>query len=445
MTAFTYLDAPAAESQLAQLAAQFYALHHPAGHFPAVEYLPLCPKQSRLDRGLRAVFMDMDGTTTTTEFISNHAMGIALTNVSCPGQDAQAVALSEEDVAHMIGHNLTTNLRYIHRHYAARVDPALAFEHYLDAALWLQHHAINPAHRSSLPDDLDALGLGTIASELLALAPGSLPQHLPRFRAQTAGALNVADPEVWNRVGAALYYRQYHALLRRIDAGEGQQLARELFGTPQISAVLPLPGVGYWQALVKGVLTPESAQQCVEWFVKDSAPVVAHTAPLARLAKLFQARPAKIALVTSSLRAEADIVLREIFRVLRSEIELAPWPDAIQSALLACYRDPAEHYDAIITANDAHEHRLKPHRDLYAIALSRVGMAHEDLDRVLGLEDTEAGVVALRAAGIGMACALPYEGTITQNFAAAAAVCYRGLPEVLLEKHCFIPEANWPA
>lgn len=63
-------------------------------------------------------------------------------------------------------------------------------------------------------------------------------------------------------------------------------------------------------------------------------------------------------------------------------------------------------YDAFITATDSNEIRLKPHRDLYSIALNQMGIASKDFNKVLGLEDSESGTFAIRAAGVGLCCAV---------------------------------------
>jgi beta-phosphoglucomutase len=78
--------------------------------------------------------------------------------------------------------------------------------------------------------------------------------------------------------------------------------------------------------------------------------------------------------------------------------------------------DPAEFYDSIITAGTAIRHgqvgtlgelEAKPHPWLYAeVARVGLGIDFADRHRVVGLEDSGAGVVSVRLAGfavIGMA------------------------------------------
>jgi beta-phosphoglucomutase-like phosphatase (HAD superfamily) len=98
-------------------------------------------------------------------------------------------------------------------------------------------------------------------------------------------------------------------------------------------------------------------------------------------------------------------------------------------------RSPDAYYDAILTASDSSEIRLKPHRDLYSIALHRLGLSPDDFDAVLGLEDSESGLIAIRGAGIGLAVAVPFAQTRGHDLAAAAKINHGGLPELMFEDH----------
>jgi beta-phosphoglucomutase-like phosphatase (HAD superfamily) len=102
-------------------------------------------------------------------------------------------------------------------------------------------------------------------------------------------------------------------------------------------------------------------------------------------------------------------------------------------------------FDGFVCASDACEPRLKPHRDLYALALYQMSIARADYPCVVGLEDTEPGVISLRAAGIGCAVALPNHDTSGQNYAAATEVVRGGLPELMLARNLLLTDAEVPA
>jgi len=104
----------------------------------------------------------------------------------------------------------------------------------------------------------------------------------------------------------------------------------------------------------------------------------------------LKARGIKIGLVTSGLHEKA-------------------WPEILSAFRQLGLGDPREFYDAIVTAGQAirkgevgtlGELEAKPHPWLYA-ETARVGLGIEPArrHRVLGMEDSAAGVVSVRLAG----------------------------------------------
>jgi hypothetical protein len=236
------------------------------------------------------------------------------------------------------------------------------------------------------------------------------------------------------RGGIEIYYARYHQILQGIARGGGRELAALLLGDATRRLIEPMPGVGLFLATAKGLLNGEIAG-----LVLDHLGI----APTGRerylaAADRFAREPAKIAIVTSSIRYEAEIVLGELFNVLREQVADWPLPQAARERLRELFAGPAACYDAIITASDSSEIRLKPHRDLYSIALHRLGLLPDHFGEVLGLEDSESGVIAIRAAGVGLAVAVPFAQTLGHNLEAAARVNADGLPQVMLEDGFFI-------
>jgi beta-phosphoglucomutase-like phosphatase (HAD superfamily) len=96
----------------------------------------------------------------------------------------------------------------------------------------------------------------------------------------------------------------------------------------------------------------------------------------------------------------------------------------------------------MITASDSSEIRLKPHRDLYSIALHRIGLGPEEFDQVIGFEDSESGTIAIRAAGVGCCVAVPFAETAGHDLSAASHIAKGGVPEAMLLEQLFLrPEA----
>ncbi len=105
--------------------------------------------------------------------------------------------------------------------------------------------------------------------------------------------------------------------------------------------------------------------------------------------------------MTASIAFETHATMREVCRVMSLRVQDWPISQAGKDRVLAGLADYRTPFDAFICATDACEHRLKPHRDLYSLALSHMALPKSDYAFCVGLEDTEPGIISLRAAGIG--------------------------------------------
>jgi len=139
----------------------------------------------------------------------------------------------------------------------------------------------------------------------------------------------------------------------------------------------------------------------------------------------LKARGVKIGLVTSGLHQKA-------------------WPEIVSAFAAMGLGDPLAFYDSIVTAGYAvksgqagtlGEQQAKPHPWLYAEVLLPLGVPR---DEVVGIEDSSAGVVSIRLAGV--AALGVEEGTIrTGGTAPLCAAIRPGLPEIwrdLLAERC---------
>jgi beta-phosphoglucomutase-like phosphatase (HAD superfamily) len=130
--------------------------------------------------------------------------------------------------------------------------------------------------------------------------------------------------------------------------------------------------------------------------------------------------------------------MNEVFNVLRKNIASLPLTQSKKELLLNKFSDFKNVYDAFITASDSNEIRLKPHRDLYSIALQQMSIHQNNFNSVIGFEDSESGTIAMRAAGINLAVALPFAQTKGHNLTAASFICNGGLAEVILKHKFFV-------
>jgi beta-phosphoglucomutase-like phosphatase (HAD superfamily) len=426
---------------LGQASGEYAVLENPAHIYPRYEVVPLAPVRSSLDDGCAAVLLDMDGTTTTTEVFCCRAMEEALRRMSGADREMWPGLDPSRDYPALIGYSGAENMRYLFTNFGPLLRAEETRAAFVEAAAWC------------LGPDADPAGRGEVRALLRQLGLGGLEQH-PRFQAlacldgdaaireaaRLSGGLPPPDLEdrvTLGRVGLVIYARQYHRLLASLDT------------LPPGALVSPLPGVGVFVALVTGRLGAEAGAcagplcAALEAGGGEPPPPARARETLAWLGRYFEAAPAKTAVITSSSAYETGHVLRHVFRGLRAEAGEWPVTPERRETVCAAFADPETFYDAIVTSSETAEMRLKPCRDPYSQALHRLGLAPGDFHRVAGFEDTEPGIVSLRAAGVGCAAAMPFAGTEAHDFRAAAHVAYGGLPEVLLN-HALFMRAGLP-
>lgn len=451
MATACYLSHPEAAGHLADVAVEFALLRNPGYVFPPQELVPLGRKYAALHDGCAAVVLDMDGTTTLTEDLCLHALEYLVRQMTGrPEKRAWPGLEPAVDYPHIIGHSATSNIEYLLQAYGAAVRPQ-AFElAYVKAAAWNFVHAPHAARKAETRENLAALGMSAATEDaafvaLAAMVPGRVAvdaDALESVRRKYEKPLRHALRLPGNRIRAALdiYYESLHGMFSRIDAGRGVAVAEEVYGAGHTHPIVPLPGLGELMAIAKGLLG-ENAQNLARQLAEHVPGTIADAAArLGALGGYFSRFPAKVALCTSSTAYEVRVVLGEVFRGLRETIRQWPVGEQLRETLLEAFASPEIFYDAMVTASETHEVRLKPHRDLYSIAMHRLGITPNDFHRVVGFEDTEAGVLAMRGAGIGVPVAVPFHGTKGHDFRAASHIVAHGLPEVLLRHGLFVPE-----
>ena len=129
-----------------------------------------------------------------------------------------------------------------------------------------------------------------------------------------------------------------------------------------------------------------------------------------------------------------------MLRLLQEQVAAWPVAQAKREHLLEKFSSYLNVFDSVITASDSSEIRLKPHRDLYSLALHQLGIPKEDFDKVIGFEDSESGTIAIRAAGIGLCVAVPFADTQGHRLDYASLVLQGGLPEAILRHHLFLSD-----
>lgn len=413
--------------------------------FSPVELYPLAPKISG-DLGRIAAFaVDMDGTSTTTEPLALHALEYMVRRFTGRMSVSEWAGLDEEkDYPFVIGNSNFRHAEFLIERYKQWINLLALRQAFFEALLWTAASVPDPQRVDSVKKNAVNCGVGAVLTDPVFL------------RAVEGGLSGVDASEVAGRlvekygslfrtdnfpalVSAALdiYYARYHFILQQVESGCGETLSRELLGADGHLLIEPMPGYAVFVALVKGWLGDEAWELCP---VLRPNPSDAERTRLTRLARRFSERPAKLALVTASIAYEAHAVVGEVFRVMREQVCDWPLKDHKKRELVDRFSDYREVYDAFVTASDSSEARLKPHRDLYSIALYQMAIPRAEYGLCVGLEDTEPGIVSLRAAGVGCAVALPNHDTSRQNYQAAAVVVHGGLPAFVLDWNAMLGE-----
>lgn len=448
-----FFIAQKAKHYLDEAAAEFVTIKNPDYIYPPYELCPLAPKILIPVKRLSAAVMDMDGTTTTTETLCIHSLEYMVRQITSrllpqEWQGLDAVA----DYPHIIGNSTTKHVEYLIETYQKYIQPEALKRAYFYAAVWFLLSGKDKKRIQEVQQNLSHLGCHellqderfrtTQASQVKddsALIPYLLDRYGDGFH-----AVSFSDRV---RAGIDIYYQRYHEILSLIQQGKGEELSSQLLGRTNAHLIEPMPGVGVFLALVKGWLGDEIIPLfpliCEEYSRRDTESVKQLNlheiqAKLLQLSRRFQQQPLKIAVVTSSILYEAKIVMTELFRVLSKQIESWQISDSAKKMILEKFVNYNNIYDGFVTASDSHEIRLKPHRDLYNIALHQLGIPKEIFHEVIGFEDSESGTIAIRTAGIGLCIAVPFSDTQHHDLLAASFILKGGLPEALLKYNLFI-------
>ncbi|HDR03694.1 MAG TPA: hypothetical protein ENN84_00410 [Candidatus Marinimicrobia bacterium] len=424
---------------------------NPQGVFPEREIVPLGPKSATVP-DLKAIVCDMDGTTTTTEALCIHSLETMVRRITGRLDAALWEGLTPDDSPHIIGNSTTRHVEYLLNKYRPHIQPELVSDSFLNAAFWFFAFGRDARRVAEVADNFKRFTGFSYKDNKLAKEisqwkeQGRIPvESLIFWKARLLPKMEIEPGVSETNAAIDIYYQRYHEILNAIDNG----LPITGFGDGEASGssfISPMPGVAHFLSLIKGWL-PENSQSLLpllkptEFDMTDtersrSADMIKEN--WAYLSAHFRKNPLKIALVTSSIFWEADIVMRQLFVGIREEIAAWPLGERQICELQERFSHYEAVYDAFVTASDSHEIRLKPHRDLYSIALRQMGIKPTDFDRVIGFEDSASGIFSIRAAGIGCAVALPFHQTANHDFSPAAHILKGALPEAILRHRLFL-------
>lgn len=416
------------------------------------ELYPLAPRITGKLSHIAAFAVDMDGTSTTTEPLAVHSLEYMvrrftgrLTRQEWSGLDR------EKDYPFIIGNSNFRHTEFLVDRYEDHLQHDALAAAFVEALVWTLSCMDDPHRRKDISLDAVNCGLGPMLEDedfrMLAaggsVSGGNAGAMSVPFIARYGDAFQTPNRSALTSAAVDVYYYRYHSILRQVERGEGSALSMELLGEPGRYLVEPMPGYAVFLSVVKGLLGEDAAEMAPELLKHlSSADVSEETAraTLSALGRRFEAQPARVGLVTASIAYETHATIRAIFDVMREEVAGWPIAEGKRDAIIRRFADYSTFYDGFVCATDASEARLKPHRDLYAIALYQMSIPAAEYPYCIGLEDSEPGIISLRAAGVGCAVALPNHDTTRQNYQAAAHVVRGGLPEFIL-KHNLLLES----
>lgn len=421
---------------------EFAEVKNPSYIYPPVEYYPLA-KRSKKVSSLMGAMMDMDGTTTTTEVLCIYALEMMIRRMSGKMNKEQWKGIDHNtDLAFIIGNSTTKHVEYLIKTYRNLLDEKQSVKEFIRAARWTLQNSPDKNRRQEVMTNIRKLGLS---------------EYLPAFENETEISLlshgwikdiSANTFEMLVNMGIDMYYQTYHEILIMLRDGKGEVVRNMVFEKNHHDDLIsPMPGIPFLIPLLKGWLGDEAPvmkdilftdyeRSTGSSLTKEKKEYL--TKKIEKMGLQFQKNPVKVALVTSSIFYEADIIIKEIFKIMSDIIEKSDLSNGKKAIIRNKYTHYHNVYDSFVTANDSSEIRLKPHRDLYSIALHKAALLPGDFDKVIGFEDSESGTIAMRAAGIGCCIAVPFAETSGHNLQAASHILSGGVPSAILDHDLFM-------
>ncbi|OQX86584.1 hypothetical protein B6D60_05935 [candidate division KSB1 bacterium 4484_87] len=438
------------------LGQEFVAIENPNYIFAGFDICPLAPKITDPRKKIVAVVQDMDGTTTTTEALCLHSLEYMVRCFTGRMHKDDWKGLDhEKDYPHIIGNSTTKHVEYLIRTYNADLDLKFFRRAYLRTSLLSLAFGRDKGRKREALANLKYFGVENVVSDPRVArwfenAKRStkifFPEELEKDFQNWTKKIDLKSFNDLVRAAIEVYYQRYHEILFKIENNDTADLT-ELIPAGHKSFIEPMPGVAIFLATIKGWLGEELmllADDLVASLERNSS-IEIHNEKMEKLqeelksiGKYFQLNPVKTAVVTSSIFYEADIVLTQVFEVMRKEVRNWRVSENIKKIVIDKFNNYASVFDEVITASDSSEIRLKPHRDLYSLALHRLGIDKRDYDNVIGFEDSESGTIAIRAAGIGLCVAVPFADTKGHELTYASYILHGGLPEAMAIHNFFL-------
>lgn len=456
MTEKKILNSEEASEIVAKLGLEFAVVHNPAPLYPEIELYPLAPKITAPQKELSAVILDLEGTVCSTQELRLHSLEYVIRSISGRNSKEEWKGLDPLiDHPNLFGISISEAIRYLVQRYHNFIKAEELKTAYLHSVLWTIILSRSQERKREAIISLEHLGLGEMLKDP-KLEELTLQKEFTKYNSNVitgyflhkyGNHLSLQNFDNTVRAASEIFFQHYYQMLELIRYGEGSSLAEEISGDSQTPIIRPMPSVPLLFALVKGWLG-EDVNYLFEEISRElkakSSQVYRISSEedaklkLKKLAEHFRLHPLKIAVVTSSAFYEADIILSELFHTVSSQIRKWKLPQEKKEMLIEKFTDYKNVVDVFTTSGDASKIRPKPHRDLYSAALSQLALPQSMFNRILGFENTENGIIALRASGLGLVAAVPYNRNSRHDFSSAAFILPGGITEAVLNYNLFI-------
>lgn len=438
-----------------QQSEEFTIIHNPDHVFPSTEVVPLAPRVTSARENMQAVVMHMEGIVSNAEQLCFHSLEHMLRQISGRFTRESWHGLDPLlDHPNLIESNPVANVEFLVNRYNNYIKREFFVEAYFYSALWTLIKGFDENQKKEVRADLATLGCRDLLKdekldEFISKGEfGKYNAHLITnyFLHKYGESFKIINYNSTVKAALDIYYQRYQEILQLLKSGKGSETALNIPGDGR-SFIEPMPGFAIFLALIKGWLGEDVKYVFDELktdlekkhgasFHKVDIDIVKNK--LITISKSFETNPLKTAIVSSAIFQEAEIVIEEIFRIISMQAEQWKLPSEKKNFIKDKFKNYLNALDFFVTGSDSGGMRLKPHRDLYSIALYQLGIPRMKFQEVIGFDNTESGIIALRAAGIGFCVALTSGRAQVFESSLPSYVISGGIPEVLLYHNLFM-------